>query len=37
MLVLIKMILKLLFMSDLWLGIIDLYNIKHLKDSQAKN
>ena len=26
-----KMILKLLFMSHLWLGVIDLNNVKHLK------
>ena len=29
--VLIKKILKLVFMLDLWLGVIDLNNIKHVK------
>ena len=28
---LMKMILKLLFLSDLWLDVIDLSNIKHFK------
>ena len=27
-----KMILKLLFMSGFWLGVIDLNNVKHLKN-----
>ena len=31
MLVLMRMILKLLFMSDLWLGTIDLNKAKHVK------
>ena len=31
MLVLIKMLLKLLFMSDLWLGAVDSNNIKNFK------
>ena len=37
MLIFMKMILKLLFMSDFWLSIIDLNNAKHLKKKQAKN
>ena len=30
-LIMMKMILKLLFMSDFWLGILDLKNLKGLK------
>ena len=30
-LIMMKMILKLLFMSDFWLGILDLKNLKALK------
>ena len=32
-----KMILKLLFMTDLWLGIIELNNLKYLQNKQANN
>ena len=32
-----KMILKLLFMSDFWPGTINLNNVKHLKKKQAIN
>ena len=32
-----KMILKLLFMTDLWLGIIGLNNLKYLQNKQANN
>ena len=35
MLVLMKMILKILFMSDLWLGVIDLSNAKHLSKKKT--
>ena len=31
------MILKLLFMTDLWLGIIELNNLKYLQNKQANN
>ena len=34
---LMKMILKLLFMSDFWLGIINLKNAKHFKKLRANN
>ena len=37
MLILMKMILKLLILSDLWPDKIDLNNVKHLKKSEAKN
>ena len=37
MLILIKMILKQLFMSELWLGVIDISNIVHLKKCKHKN
>ena len=31
------MILKLFFMTDLWLGIIELNNLKYLQNKQANN
>ena len=31
MLILMKIILKLLFVADLWLGVMNLNNVKHLK------
>ena len=37
MLILMKMILKLLFMSDLWLDVIDLNKGKHVKKIYTKN
>ena len=36
MLILIKMILKLLFVSDLGLDVTDLNNVKHLKNNISK-
>ena len=36
MLIMMKMILKLLFTSELWLGILNLKNTKHLKKKLKK-
>ena len=36
MLIFMKMILKPLFMSNIWLGVVDLNNLKHLKKDAYK-